>query len=102
LIDKTKIRVIRVDGMGFIATPNGQKLVNAMKADYDTPDLKTFIKKDNIGELETVTVGDGKTVISRQLRPDEAIQWDIYAQKLAQIKTIALARVENDQFDKSF
>jgi len=102
LIDKTKIRVIRVDGMGFIATPEGQKLVNAMKADYDTPDLKTFIKKDNIGELETVTVGDGKTVISRELRVDEALQYDVYVTKLAQVKKFAIARLENDQFDKSF
>ena len=102
MMKRTEIRVIRVDGMGFIATPNGEDILNAMATDYEKPDLKAYIKKANVGELETVSVGDGKTVVSRGLRPEEVLQFDVYTAKMAQIKTYAVGRLENDLFDKSF
>jgi hypothetical protein len=102
MVEKTKIRVIRVAGGGIIATPEGKKLTNAMTTDYEKPDLKTYIKKANVDELETVELGDREASISRALRPEELLQWEVYTVKMTEIKKMAIGKLENDLFDKSF
>jgi hypothetical protein len=103
MVKVADIRIVKVEGMVFVCTPEGGRLDNALAvANYEQPDLKAYVLKDNVGELETVNVGDGKTTVSRVLRPDENLQYNVYLTKLAEVKKFAVRRLENDLFLKCF
>lgn len=102
MIEEKDLKVVQTDGKGYLGYPKGNVIRRAMPTSFDQPKMKEYVELDNLDDLQDITIGSGKTVIVRSLNVDEELQLVTYIKQMENVKRNALARVENQFFDRSF
>lgn len=97
-IDVEKIRAIQignVSGYGFV-NEDGTVIM-----EFGSKNPHEYVKAANLGTLSTITLMGMQSVAVFPLTPDEKLALQGAVAKMNLVKTQAIARVENDFYDKA-
>jgi len=99
-----ELRGIKVNGTYYIGRVEEGKIVDALDCQnsVDASDLRRWLRQDNIGELETITLSTGQGFTEKPLNKELTRQLGGYVAEFNEIKATALQVVQNDQFRERY